>query len=356
VILVYRSDSRELGPAGFLPAVMGPALRGLQLPGKNLPAPCAGAHKRRRDLVSSSKQEFPHAPNSCPPSASRYRRFAVSEPRPTSTSSPFEPKQTREEMVEISSLFLVLLFAFCVLYLGYGGNGEVKEQRVDYHAPSRPALTTTSATTSTTKKLATTTSATTSTTKKLANFLATPLQDIAIEDVPGVGPVTKERLAKHAYVSITRAEQLFGMSLYLGRGEQFKAWLKTECEVTGAVAKQLHEACLNKAEKVCIQRGGGGSAGGAVGRAETTTQVWNRTPIQDVKIRDVPGVGDITAKNMGRTKNITTGEQLFGFFLYLGRDENRFKSWLKDECDVQGSVAARTCGALAERANDICSL
>jgi len=196
----------------------------------------------------------------------------------------------------------------------------------------------------------------TTTSVKMELFMWTPLQDIGIQDVPGVGPATLARLAKHDYVSIKTGEQLFGLFLYKGRGEEFRTWLKDDCEVQGSVAKQLHEACLDKANKVCSTELGGGGGVAARGRTETTTQVWNRTPIQDVEIRDVPGVGEKTAPLLARNKNITTGEQLFGFFLYLGRDEDRFRSWLKNECEVQGSAAARICNALAERAREICAL
>ncbi len=54
-------------------------------------------------------------------------------------------------------------------------------------------------------------------TAKQRAFKDTPLQDIAIDDVPGVGKITKERLENHDYISITTGEQLFGFFLYKTR-------------------------------------------------------------------------------------------------------------------------------------------
>ena len=86
----------------------------------------------------------------------------------------------------------------------------------------------------------------------------------------------------------------------------------------------------------------------------TTTQVYIKKAIQDVAIQEVPGVGPETAKLL-KNKEITNGEQLFGFFLYLGRDEERFKKWLKDECEVRVQEANRIYEALARTANVLCS-
>ena len=69
----------------------------------------------------------------------------------------------------------------------------------------------------------------------------------------------------------------------------------------------------------------------------------------------MPGVGPETAKLLKKNKEITNGEQLFGFFLYLGRDEERFKKWLKDECEVRVQEANRIYEALAKTANVLCS-
>ena len=117
------------------------------------------------------------------------------------------------------------------------------------------------------------------------------------------------------------------------------------------------EACMQKAEKVCIHAAGreyGGVSGSGSG-SQSTTQVYNNKPIQDVAIQEVPGVGPVTAELLKTQKQITNGEQLFGFFLYVGRDEERFKSWLMDECKVRSQEANRIYDALAKTADVICA-
>jgi hypothetical protein len=204
-------------------------------------------------------------------------------------------------------------------------------------------------------------------TAKQRAFKDTPLQDIAIEDVPGVGKITKERLENHDYVSITTGEQLFGFFLYKtrpgssaprkGRCDEFKTWLTNDCLVQGKVADAILEACMQKAEKVCIHAAGReyGRVSGSGSGSQSTTQVYNNKAIQDVAILEVPGVGPVTAELLKKQKQITNGEQLFGFFLYVGRDEERFKSWLKDECKVRGQEANRIYEALANTADVICA-
>ena len=121
------------------------------------------------------------------------------------------------------------------------------------------------------------------------------------------------------------------------------------------------KACMQKAEKVCIHAAGrgygrvSGSASRSQSTCHTTTQVYIKKAIQDVAILEVPGVGPETAKLLKKNKEITNGEQLFGFFLYLGRDEERFKKWLKDECEVRVQEANRIYEALARTANVLCS-
>jgi hypothetical protein len=204
-------------------------------------------------------------------------------------------------------------------------------------------------------------------TAKQRAFKDTPLQDIAIDDVPGVGKITKERLKNHDYISITTGEQLFGFFLYKtrpgssaprkGRCDEFKTWLTNDCLVQGKVADAILEACMQKAEKVCIYAAGReyGRVSGSGSGSQSTTQVYNNKAIQDVAILEVPGVGPVTAELLKKQKQITNGEQLFGFFLYVGRDEERFKSWLKDECKVRGQEANRIYEALANTADVICA-
>jgi hypothetical protein len=188
--------------------------------------------------------------------------------------------------------------------------------------------------------------------------------------VPGVGPKTKERLTKHDYISITTAEQLFGFFLYktrpgvtssdprMGRCDEFKMWLTNDCSVRGQEANKILKAFLDKAEKVCIHTAGTeyGMVSGSGSGSGSTTQVYNNKAIQDIAIQEVPGVGIVTADLLKKNKNITNGEQLFGFFLYLGRDGERFKTWLKDECEVQVQVANKIHKTLAATAVKLCAL
>ena len=96
---------------------------------------------------------------------------------------------------------------------------------------------------------------------------------------------------------------------------------------------------------------------------------FRSTPLQDLKVEDIPFIGPVTAQNMKTTKNITTAEQLLGYFLFLGpRDpspqvssesvagmhEERFKNWLKDECKVTGSVAQKVYRSLVAKADVVC--
>ena len=216
-------------------------------------------------------------------------------------------------------------------------------------------------------------------TEKRRAFKDTPLQDIAIDDVPGVGKATKQRLEDHDYISITTGEQLFGIFLYktrpgatsnaprTGRCDEFKTWLTNDCSVQGKVADVMLEACMQKAEKVCIHAAGreyGGVSGSGSG-SQSTTQIYNNKPIQDVAIQEVPGVGPETAKLLRKNKEITNGEHLFGFFLYLSRGkggaqraahEERFKKWLKDECEVRVQEANKIYKALAKTADFLCTL
>jgi len=206
-------------------------------------------------------------------------------------------------------------------------------------------------------------------TAKERAFKDMPLQDIAIDDVPGVGKATKQRLENHDYISITTGEQLFGIFLYktrpgatssaprTGRCDEFKTWLTNDCSVQGKVADVMLEACMQKAEQVCIHAAGRGygRVSGSGSGSQSTTQVYNNKAIQDVAILEVPGVGPETAKLLKKNKEIANGEQLFGFFLYLGRDEERFKKWLKDECEVRVQEANRIYEALARTANVLCS-
>ena len=212
-------------------------------------------------------------------------------------------------------------------------------------------------------------------TNKLQNFLSKPLQDLDIKDMPGVGTAT---LKKMEDAEIGTVEQLFGYFLY--SGDDFEDWLRKSCGVKPYIARKIVENMQEKAEKVCAA-GGRGDGIPARTTAKDVTPVKDSTtvvidkfrsaPLQDLKVEDVPFIGPVTAQNMFTTKNITTAEQLLGYFLFLGpRDpsppvssesvaaagmhEERFKKWLKDECKVTGSVAQKVYRSLVAKADVVC--
>ena len=143
-------------------------------------------------------------------------------------------------------------------------------------------------------------------------------------------------------------------------------------------AEEASRKMQEKAEKVCAAGGrGDGIPARTTGKdvtpvKDSTTVVIDKfrsAPLQDLKVEDVPFIGPVTAQNMFTTKNITTAEELLGYFLFLGpRDpspqvssesvagmhEERFKNWLKDECKVTGSVAQKVYRSLVAKADVVC--
>ena len=214
-------------------------------------------------------------------------------------------------------------------------------------------------------------------TTKLENFLSKPLQDLDIVHMPGVGTATLKKMedAKHKR-KIETVEQLFGYFLY--SGDDFEDWLCDTCGVKPHIAKKIVESMKQKADKVCVA-GGRGDGSPARTPATDVTPVkgcttvvidkFRSTPLQDLKVEDIPFIGPVTAQNMKTTKNITTAEQLLGYFLFLGprgpspqvssesvagMHEERFKHWLKDECKVTGSVAQKVYRSLVAKADVVC--
>ena len=191
----------------------------------------------------------------------------------------------------------------------------------------------------------------------------------------GSGPRSSS-LKKMEDAEIETVEQLFGYFLY--SGDDFEDWLRKSCGVKPYIARKIVENMQEKAEKVCAA-GGRGDGIPARTTAKDVTPVKDSTtvvidkfrsaPLQDLKVEDVPFIGPVTAQNMFTTKNITTAEQLLGYFLFLGpRDpspqvssesvagmhQERFKKWLKDECKVTGSVAQKVYRSLVAKADVVC--
>ena len=78
-------------------------------------------------------------------------------------------------------------------------------------------------------------------------------------------------------------------------------------------------------------------------------------PLQDTELQDVPGVGPVAAGKLCEA-NIDTSEKLMGYFLVLGRDADRMKSWLRDVCEIRPQDANRVSQALEIKAAKILML
>ena len=88
----------------------------------------------------------------------------------------------------------------------------------------------------------------TTTTKKFNTFISTPLQDIALPDIPGVGPVAHARLVAAGVVS---SEQLMGHFLLANRGEdEMRKWLVEEVGVRAQEAGKIVAALAQKGRVV----------------------------------------------------------------------------------------------------------
>ena len=194
-------------------------------------------------------------------------------------------------------------------------------------------------------------------------FLSSPLQDLALEDVPGVGPKTLQALQRN---KIKKAEQLFGYFLYKERRENaVREFLKDGMGVHGATAKRLYDSMTNKANRLCVMggRGYGSSSAGTLSHQPASTmstsvahEYFMSTPLQDISLDQVPGVGDKTSPKL-RAASISSAEALFGYFLYVGRDEESFRDWLKaDRIGVHGATAKRLYDAMRDKADVLCVL
>ena len=89
------------------------------------------------------------------------------------------------------------------------------------------------------------------TTKKRECFLSTPLQAVSsLLQVPGVGPVTLERLTQ---AGISTPQQLVGQFMVLNRSTvAMVSWLKHACSVGGREANIVAEALFSKTERMGV--------------------------------------------------------------------------------------------------------
>jgi len=206
-----------------------------------------------------------------------------------------------------------------------------------------------------------------STSARVDYFLSTPLQDIALADVPGVGPRTLEALARR---HIRTAEQLLGHFIYKQRSEDaVRGFLRDDIGLQGAVAAKLFNSMVLKADRVC-QTGGRGYGSSTAANSSVATrshhpssapstsaahEYFLSTPLQDIPVDQVPGVGDKTLPKLHKS-DIWSAEALFGYFLLVGRNEERFRQWLKDDIDVHGSAAKNMHDAMRDKADVLCVL
>ncbi|CAF0789917.1 unnamed protein product [Didymodactylos carnosus] len=84
------------------------------------------------------------------------------------------------------------------------------------------------------------------TTKKFREFMAEPLGDKGIRDVPGIGEVLGTKLADAGY---EKAYVLFGKFLLSNKDpESFQDWLQTQCGANSHQAKTTTQALSDWAE------------------------------------------------------------------------------------------------------------
>jgi predicted flap endonuclease-1-like 5' DNA nuclease len=89
------------------------------------------------------------------------------------------------------------------------------------------------------------------TTKKRSTFLSTPLNSVtSLNQVPGVGPVTLERLTQRG---ITSPAQLIGQFMLLNRDRAAMAeWLHKACAVRQREGEMVAEALFEKSERMVV--------------------------------------------------------------------------------------------------------
>ncbi len=94
----------------------------------------------------------------------------------------------------------------------------------------------------------TTTTTTVTTTKKFNSFIARPLQDCSLSDIPGVG---KSSLNKLLEVKVDTPEKLMGVYLVHSRDPQrMKHWLVSHCSIRAQEAGKISDAIDRKSQPV----------------------------------------------------------------------------------------------------------
>ena len=91
---------------------------------------------------------------------------------------------------------------------------------------------------------------TTTTSKKFNTFLSRPLQDSALNEVPGVGHAT---LLKLTQANVDSTEKLIGMYLSNGRSqERMKHWLVSACSIRAQEAGKITDALDRKTHSMML--------------------------------------------------------------------------------------------------------
>uniref|UniRef100_A0A0N5BI71 Barrier to autointegration factor n=1 Tax=Strongyloides papillosus TaxID=174720 RepID=A0A0N5BI71_STREA len=62
-------------------------------------------------------------------------------------------------------------------------------------------------------------------------------------------------------------------------------------------------------------------------------QNFTERPMGDKKVKAIPGVGNVLSKKF-RDGGIVKAFQLYGMYLFMGKDDNEFKEWLKSQFHV----------------------
>ena len=77
---------------------------------------------------------------------------------------------------------------------------------------------------------------------------------------------------------------------------------------------------------------------------------FQSTPLQDVLLKDVPGVGKVALEKL-ETKKITNAVQLMGQFFLMNRDEKEMSTWLVNEVDLREQDTEKIIKPLAEKSD-----
>jgi hypothetical protein len=91
---------------------------------------------------------------------------------------------------------------------------------------------------------------TTTTTKKFNSFISRPLQDCALNDVPGVGKSSSSKLQSSG---LDTPEKLMGLYLVSDRDpEKMKRWLIDHCTIRAQEARKISDAFDKKSQGAMI--------------------------------------------------------------------------------------------------------